>query len=215
MTDTRKISRRTVAKGIAWSVPAVAVATATPALAASGGGPTLTLGNACKNPGNSCKTRPKGYTVFATICNPTGYDIYVTGVTYTTTGTTLDLTYAPPPTLPFLVPKGECVEVYLNASSTNSANQEFTLNVTLAWSHTPDPADDDQQGMHQPVTQSVLIPGTPPDCVCPPGDEVPAATTLTTESAPAPSKEKTPAATESPASTPTSTPTTSASTPAE
>lgn len=47
--ETREVSRRTIAKGVAWTVPAVIVATAAPAAAASGPvlpqGVTLTPGN--------------------------------------------------------------------------------------------------------------------------------------------------------------------------
>ena len=48
------ISRRTVAKGMAWSVPAVALAVAAPAYAASPCTPVPSLGGAsCKCPGGS------------------------------------------------------------------------------------------------------------------------------------------------------------------
>ena len=53
------ISRRTVVKGTAWAVPAVVVATAAPAMAAS---PCLTAsfgGNSCKQPGEGGNN--KGY----------------------------------------------------------------------------------------------------------------------------------------------------------
>jgi hypothetical protein len=53
------ISRRRVVAGAAWSVPAVVVASAAPAVAASPGFLTFT-GNACKLPGNSSDTF-KGY----------------------------------------------------------------------------------------------------------------------------------------------------------
>ncbi|MEO7844878.1 MAG: hypothetical protein ABIR82_06035 [Nocardioides sp.] len=59
-----QISRRTVARGVAWSVPVVAVATAAPAFASSPGcQPKLVLDAAgsCKCPGNSSSTNPKGY----------------------------------------------------------------------------------------------------------------------------------------------------------
>jgi hypothetical protein len=52
-------SRRTVVKGAAWAVPAVVVAGAAPAMAASPGIITFT-GNACKLPGNS-QSIFKGY----------------------------------------------------------------------------------------------------------------------------------------------------------
>src|SRR6478672_3344722 len=66
----RGISRRTVAKGIAWSVPAVVVASAAPAYALSSASPTVGVPDSCKNPGVSCNTRPKGYSFFVPICNP-------------------------------------------------------------------------------------------------------------------------------------------------
>ena len=50
-----RVSRRTVAKGMAWSVPAVAVASAAPVFAASGAPPTPAVGEACKLPGNSAQ----------------------------------------------------------------------------------------------------------------------------------------------------------------
>ena len=57
------VSRRTVVKGTAWAVPAVVVAPAAPAMAAS---PCLTAtfgGNSCKQPGN-----PNGYGYRLEIC---------------------------------------------------------------------------------------------------------------------------------------------------
>ena len=80
----RGISRRTVATGIAWSVPAVIVASAAPAYASSSASPTVGSATACKNPGGSCKTRPKGYSFFVTLCNPDPTDtIYMYGGTVT------------------------------------------------------------------------------------------------------------------------------------
>lgn len=59
---TRTVSRRTVARGIAWTTPVVAVATAAPAFAVSRVPPKLVFVGGCKFPGNgSCKTAPKGY----------------------------------------------------------------------------------------------------------------------------------------------------------
>lgn len=54
------LSRRTVMKGAAWSVPVVMVATAAPAMASSPGFVDF-LGTACKYPGNSNKDYPKAY----------------------------------------------------------------------------------------------------------------------------------------------------------
>ncbi len=49
------ISRRTVVAGTAWAVPAIVVASAAPAMAASG--PVVLTGRACKGPGNGANTK--------------------------------------------------------------------------------------------------------------------------------------------------------------
>ena len=91
------ISRRTLVKGTAWAVPAVAVASAAPAMAKSGRGPVLDVQRACKQPGSSCANtnRPynfvKGYTFTASIYNPSGETIYV----YTSTPATPPGAYDP------------------------------------------------------------------------------------------------------------------------
>ena len=79
MTDTvepggagRTISRRTVAKGAAWSVPAVLIAKSTPALAAS---PPIVIdfgdSSACKIPGESWADEgyTKGYVLWGQFVN--------------------------------------------------------------------------------------------------------------------------------------------------
>lgn len=63
------VSRRTVAKGAAWAVPAIAVAGAAPAMAASPGLIELS-GAGCKLPGNSNSTF-KGYAFALTASNTT------------------------------------------------------------------------------------------------------------------------------------------------
>lgn len=70
------VSRRTVAKAMAWSVPAVALAVPAPAFAASPGVVQLT-GLGCKMPGNSGELY-KGYAFRATISNTTNAQISVT-----------------------------------------------------------------------------------------------------------------------------------------
>lgn len=73
MTEETKfgISRRTLAKGVAWSVPAVAVAAAAPAYAASDG-PIALTGMACKLPGASSNPYKQGYIFEALITNVAG-----------------------------------------------------------------------------------------------------------------------------------------------
>jgi hypothetical protein len=87
MQDVQKagISRRTVVKGAAWSVPAIAVAGAAPAMAVSGGLVSFT-GQACKLPGNSTENL-KSYRFDMVSVNPLHGDygdvvIDVTGFTF-------------------------------------------------------------------------------------------------------------------------------------
>jgi len=77
------ISRRTVTKAMAWSIPAIAIAVPAPAFAASGG--TLTLGGTgCKLPGNSNSVY-KGYAFDLSASNTTN-----SPVTINITSATLD-----------------------------------------------------------------------------------------------------------------------------
>ena len=63
-SEPRGVSRRTVTKAMAWSVPVIAVASASPAFAASCI-PTLSLSpRSCKCPGQST-------------CDPFGYNLYI------------------------------------------------------------------------------------------------------------------------------------------
>jgi hypothetical protein len=70
------VSRRTVAKAMAWSVPAVTLAVSTPAYAASPGVIELS-GLGCKLPGNS-NDAYKGYAFRATLSNTTNSQVNVT-----------------------------------------------------------------------------------------------------------------------------------------
>ncbi|WP_396657420.1 hypothetical protein [Microbacterium sp.] len=69
------ISRRTVAKAMAWSVPVIAVAGTAPAVAASPPPvvPEFNAGTFCKHPGN-----PKYYHVLIDFTNNTGAPIEIT-----------------------------------------------------------------------------------------------------------------------------------------
>lgn len=155
-----------MAKGIAWSVPAVVVASAAPAYAASSAPPSVSGATACKNPGGSCKTRPKGYSFFVTLCNPDPTDtIYVYGGTVTSIQVRdLVVAFLVPP-VPFpIAPAPGCVTVEYVASSNNSADASFTVDVEVYWGHTPQPPDPDN---HPPVAFSFVVGGSAPDCVCP------------------------------------------------
>lgn len=71
-----KVSRRTVATGVAWTVPAVAVASTVPAFAAS---PCVAAapGNVCKYPGNKYGLK-HAYMVSLTLTNTTSEPATVT-----------------------------------------------------------------------------------------------------------------------------------------
>ena len=154
------VSRRSVAKGLAWSVPAVAVASAAPAFAASGSGPVPTFISACKYPGGSCSSRPKGYSLFFRIDNPTDKTIYIYTVTITSvTGTPLTFAFSVP-RLPVAVPAGGSVIADFVASSGNSAQQAFSADVTVTWGHNPTSPDPDNP---PPVTTRVVASETPPN----------------------------------------------------
>ena len=70
------VSRRSVAKGMAWAVPAIAVAGAAPAFAVSGD-ITVVPNSACKSPGASCSVYNKGYALGFTVTNNTRLPIVI------------------------------------------------------------------------------------------------------------------------------------------
>jgi hypothetical protein len=86
-TEPRGISRRTVAIGAAWAVPVIALATASPAFAASNGIISLS-GTGCKLPGNS-QSVYKGYVFNMTASNTTNSPVTVTITSATLNGTDL------------------------------------------------------------------------------------------------------------------------------
>ncbi|GGB69968.1 hypothetical protein N798_15675 [Knoellia flava TL1] len=167
--EERRISRRTIAKGAAWTVPAVPLVMATPAYAASGGGPTGNFLGACKQPGNSCEPYGfnKGYSFLVSVTNTSTKPIYVytraTGdltpifsiVTSSQSGVTFAYgdavqyepqvgeppVYTPLPTS-ILIQPGQTVQLIIDASSSNSANFTASGNLYLAWGHTSTPGSD-------------------------------------------------------------------------
>lgn len=66
----KKVSRRTVAAGVAWTVPAVAVATAVPAFASSSCATVVDYDNVCKYPGKKGSVK-QAYMVKLTLRNTT------------------------------------------------------------------------------------------------------------------------------------------------
>lgn len=163
-------SRRTVVKGAAWSVPAIMVAGAVPAVAASGSGPDPFIGVACKLPGQSAGSNcaevfagipgldpTKAFAIPLLITNSTSKAIVLkpsitissSGLPFTVQGVIPD--YCTP------IAPGDSVKVIVYANSDNSANQDVTLSFTVPWGH--DCADTD----HDPiVVPNIYIPSFPP-----------------------------------------------------
>jgi hypothetical protein len=167
--ESRGVTRRTLAKGVAWSVPAVAVAAAAPALAASGGPPDLAVGTACKLPGNSAQSCAdvfaglpgldpnKAFAIPVLITNNTTKPIVLKpSVTIISSGLPFNVvgiipTYCTP------IAPGASVKVIVYANSDNSANQSVTLSLTIPWGHDCNDTD------HSPIVISgVMIPGFAP-----------------------------------------------------
>lgn len=119
--SSRRIPRRTIAKGVAWSVPVVAMASAAPAYAATE--PPVTISwagsGACKIPGNSLSgyCYNKGYVLWAKFTNNTN-TLQTICVTAISTGIGADLV-------------NRClvgiVDAAVNCSTNRLANNCFTV----------------------------------------------------------------------------------------
>lgn len=173
--EDRRISRRTIAKGAAWAIPAVPLVVATPAYAASGGGPSIVVGDACKLPGNSCgNVFVKGYVFDVTITNTTDKDIYLFHeagflITFTEDNpditlffqAAVDATTGDVIAFPFLLEAGESIAIVLNAGENgNSANQSLNGTISVPWGHTL-PAGSDPDN-HPNAVDSFSFSDTPP-----------------------------------------------------
>lgn len=172
-TNQSGLSRRAVAKGAAWSVPAVvAVGAAAPAYAISGPRPTVTFVSACKFPGkNNCNGKvEKAYGVTFKVKNNDAVNaIYICSAKmYNIVGTTLTFT--------FVCPASPCC-IKVNAGATvdvgfvfnyngNSGNQVFTFDFEASWAHSC-PCSGDTHGLHPKiVVTGNKVEGTPPSCSC-------------------------------------------------
>ncbi len=179
-TNQSGLSRRAVAKGAAWSVPAVvAVGAAAPAYAISGPKPTFTYKGACKFPGEGngpkqCGGRvQKGYGIQFTIKNNDAtHAIYICNPTISNISPNPDnlaFTWVPPTdgTGCIKVAAGATVTVnfFFNGNK-SSANQVFTFDFKAQWAHSC-PCSSDTHGQHPPIVQTGLsVTGTPPNCSC-------------------------------------------------
>ncbi|HET8988176.1 MAG TPA: hypothetical protein VFN43_06655 [Humibacillus sp.] len=155
---------------MAWSVPAVAVAAAAPALAASGAPPTVAVGEACKLPGNSAQgcanifaglpglDPSKAFAIPMLVTNNTNKSIVLkpsitigsSGLPFTVVGII--------PTYCTSIAPGASVKVIVYANSDNSANQSVTISLTVPWGHDCNDTD------HSPVVITGIVIDAFPPC---------------------------------------------------
>lgn len=153
-TERQGISRRRVVQGAAWAVPAVMVASAAPALAASQGIITVDAKNSCKLPGQSYPMGNYGYYFTYCVNNPSDSLAMSGSVTWSNP-------LLPPQNFNVAAGGKQCFSGYVY--SDNSAN--FTATATITY----------QLGTHPAVTdtQALSIGGFNPCCtgnaICPPG----------------------------------------------
>jgi hypothetical protein len=159
-----RVSRRVVAAGLAWSVPAVVVASAAPAMALSGTLPLFQTLAPCVNPTGGCSGRPTGYGFVVRVCGQGTRTAYL----YSATITSLelgDLTFGSvePPFGTAITP-GNCTNVFFNAATAIVPPRAFTATISVAWGHTlPIGSDTD----HEPAVLTVSVTATAGVCICP------------------------------------------------
>ena len=122
-TDAKSgISRRTVVAGTAWAVPAIVVASAAPAMAASG--PVVLSGRACKGPGNGANSK----------------DYYLEVILNNTSSVTKTFCFTSIVLINATITLGQCYPVGANSEQTvtitinnrpDSANGSATLSYTI------------------------------------------------------------------------------------
>lgn len=156
------ISRRTLAKGTAWAVPAVAVASVAPSVAAS---PIVTVseaGKACKLPGNSCGGQGynKGYLQPLEICNNSNtatITVTITEPAYLLINGKRVQFHPNPKT--FTVDPGDCQRVILNLNlQDNSTNS--SIKGTIKWTY------ESTDGQSGEGTTDIYTAATPPCINC-------------------------------------------------
>jgi hypothetical protein len=168
------VSRRAVAKGVAWSVPAVTIASAAPALAASGERPAGEAGAGCKLSGSSCSdVFVKGYVFEVTLTNSTGETIFLYNepgflITVTENNPSITLVFQDAVDaitgqiirFPYRMPNGASLTILLNAGENGtSADQPIAGSIFFPWGHTATPPDPDN---HAPIEVPFDYTSTPP-----------------------------------------------------
>jgi hypothetical protein len=163
------VTRRTVAKGLGWTVPVIAVAMPVPAFAASGNPPGNAVGVACKLPGNSAQgcadlfaglpglDPNKAFAIPFLVTNNTSKPIVLRpSVTITSSGLPFTVVGISPTYCTPIAP-GASVKVIAYANSNNSANQSVTLGFIIPWGHDCDDTDHDPM-----VIAGIVIDSFPP-----------------------------------------------------
>lgn len=153
------ITRRTVARGAAWSAPVIAVAGAAKAAAVSGPRPTVQFNGAYKLP-VWCLI-PFLYGFEFTITNTSTQTIWIYPNTLSVSTTpNYGFTYSGSTTAIQLAPNASQTFL-LRMTGTNSGNLTFTGTYSLGWGHCAT-AGCDTYG-HLPIADSLVVNGTPPD----------------------------------------------------
>lgn len=173
----RGIRRRSVAKGAAWAVPAIAVSTSAPAYAASGPPPTVLVGVPCKLPGASqsrCPAEISQGILTGDFSKAFAFPLQVTNNTDKQVVLLPSITISNVrdgdgnPALPFDVQgiypdyctpiaPGESVNVIVYANSDNSANDDIYADLAVPWGHDCSNTD------HSPIViPNIYAPAFPP-----------------------------------------------------
>ena len=162
------ITRRTVARGAAWSAPVIAVAGAAKAAAVSGPRPTVQFNGAYKLPLSWCNlVNSFLYGFEFTITNTSTQTIWIYPNTLSVSTTpNYGFTYSGSTTAIQLAPNAS--QTFLLRMTDTSGNLTFNLTFTgtysLGWGHCAT-AGCDTYG-HLPIADSLVVNGTPPDTRC-------------------------------------------------
>lgn len=157
MTEETKfgVSRRTLAKGAAWSVPAAAVIAVAPSVAASPQTPTVTATDtACKLPGASCQSTvgvTKGYGVGVVICASED-TVFTFGPASVSMDGAPATTWTVGPN-PLTITKDGCATVTLGIQGEpNSKNVQLNGSFTYTWTTSDGDTGTGKVEFHAPST---------------------------------------------------------------
>ncbi len=166
LSEPTGLSRRKLAVGAAWAVPAITIAGAAPAYAMSGPKPTFSYQGACKFPGNSCRKAPKGYAMAFTVTNNSSLDVYICNVQIATTGTDVTYTWTKPASGCIEIPANDTGTVYFFfKGSKDSSNDTFEFTITAEWGHSC-PCSSDPDNHASLSLGPYLVTKTPPHGIC-------------------------------------------------